>query len=189
MDARYLQAFTDPAPVRLLGRMVWPFCLKHRVRLMALGSPILEGRPSTPLDLLVAVKVCAEEPIGRPGLLDTWRLAQLNRDPARFEAELRRFAEYALVGCWPKFWEKKTTGGTTSSVPWPLAVLANLIASGIEEQRAWEMPECQAIWLNVALVARKGGDVNVLSTEEEELMDALRAAEVAEAARVNDGKA
>lgn len=187
MDARYLQAFTDPAPVRFLGRLVWPFCLKHRVRLMALGSPILEGRPTTPLDLLVAVKVCAEEPIGRPGLLDTWRLAQLNRNPARFEYELKRFGEYALVSCWPKFWEKKGTAAATSSIPWPLAVLANLIASGIEEQRAWEMPECQAIWLNVALIARKGGDVNVLSTEEEELMEALRAGEVAASAKVDHG--
>lgn len=189
MDARFLQAFTDPARVRILGRLVWPFCLKHRVRLMAIGSPILEGRPATPLDLFVAVQICAEEPVGRPGLLDTWRLAKLSRDPELFDAELRRFAEYALIGCWPKFWEKKGNASATSSIPWPLAVLANLIASGIEEQRAWEMPECQAIWLNVALVARKGGDVNVLSTEEEELMDAMRAMEVAEAARVKDEQA
>lgn len=178
MDARFLQAFTDPAQVNILGRRVWPFCLKHRVRLMALGSPVLDGRPVTPLDLLVAVKVCAEEPIGRPGLLDTWRLAQLQSNPERFTAELQRFTDYALVGCWPKFWEKQgTTSGTTTSIPWPLMVIANLIASGIEEQRAWEMPECQAIWLNVALVARKGGDVQVLSTEEEEFMASVLAAE------------
>lgn len=186
MDERFLQAFTDPARVSILGRRVWPFCLKHRVRLMALGSPLLDGRPVSPVDLLVGVQVCAEEPIGRPGLVDSWRLGKLRANPELFEAELRRFGEYSLVTRWPKFWEKKEgAAGATATIPWPLMVVANLIASGIEEQRAWEMPECQAIWLNVALIARKGGDVNVLSTEEEEFMAAILAAEkVADPAKV-----
>lgn len=188
MDARFLQAWTDPHPVTILGRRVWPFCLKHRVRLLAVGSPILDGRQVTPLDLLIAVKICAEEPMGKPGLVDTWRLSRLNASPYRFAMELQRFTEYALVDCWPKFWEKQgAASGATSSIPWPLMVVANLIASGIEEQRAWEMPECQAVWLNVALAARKGNDVNVLTTEEEELMQSIRDAEasVASPAKVD----
>lgn len=187
MDSRFLQAFTDPACVTILGRRVWPFCLKHRVRLMAVDSPILGGRDVTPLDLLIAVKICAEEPMGKPGFIDTWRLSRLNASPYKFAKELHRFTEYALVDCWPKFWENKTaSSGSTSSVPWPLMVVANLVASGIEEQRAWEMPECQAVWLNVALAARKGNDVNVLTTEEEELMQSIRDMEagVADPAKV-----
>jgi hypothetical protein len=37
----------------------------------------------------------------------------------------------------------------------------------VPEQRAWEMPECQAIWLNSALAIRKGADVAIMSPEEE----------------------
>jgi hypothetical protein len=46
-------------------------------------------------------------------------------------------------------------------------VVANLVANNIEEKRAWEMPECQAIWLNAAFAMRKGVDVAIMSPEEE----------------------
>ena len=52
-------------------------------------------------------------------------------------------------------------------MPWAISVIANLIANGIEEKRAWEMPECQAIWLNAAFAMRKGVDVAIMSPEEE----------------------
>jgi hypothetical protein len=84
---------------------------------------------------------------------------------------LTSFAGYILVQDWPKFWEQtKTKSGGDKGVPWPLMIVANLIASGIPEQRAWEMPECQAIWLNSALAIRKGADVAIMSPEEEAFM-------------------
>jgi hypothetical protein len=55
-------------------------------------------------------------------------------------------------------------------------VIANLIANGISEERAWHMPECQAIWLSTAFIKIKGGEVNVLTTEEEEFMEQERKA-------------
>jgi hypothetical protein len=57
-----------------------------------------------------------------------------------------------------------------------------LIAQGIPEQRAWEMPECQAIWLNSALAIRKGADVAIMSPEEEAFMAEEEAKEAAAAA-------
>ena len=48
--------------------------------------------------------------------------------------------------------------------------MANLIANGIDEKRAWEMPECQAIWMSTAFSGLKGVEVNVMTTEEEEAM-------------------
>jgi hypothetical protein len=76
-----------------------------------------------------------------------------------------------MVSNWPKFWEqnKKKSGGS-SGLPWPLAIVSNLIANGIPEQRAWEMPECQAIWLNSAFAIGKGADVAIMSPEEEAFM-------------------
>jgi hypothetical protein len=173
MDKRFLAAFIDPAPFRLLGRSLYPWCLKYRVRLMAFDSPLVTGSSGiTPADLLFACQVCAEEPLGGPiGWKDQLRIMSLARKPAKFEGLMKAFADYILVQDWPKFWEqtKKTSAGS-KGVPWPLAVVASLITSGIDEKRAWEMPECQAIWLNSALAISKGADVAIMSPEEEAFM-------------------
>lgn len=172
MDKRFLNAYIDPAPFALLGRRLYPWCLKYRVRLMAFDSPLITGdRGVTPADLVFACQVCAEEPLGGIGWVDKLRIGRLTENPARFEMLLEAFAGYILIGNWPKFWEqsnKKSGGG--KGVPWPLAIVANLIANGIDEKRAWEMPECQAIWLNSALAITKGADVAIMSPEEEAFM-------------------
>lgn len=174
MDKRFLAAYIDPAPFRLLGRTLYPWCLKYRVRLTAFNSPLIDGhREVTPADLVFACMVCAEEPLGEVGWVDKLRIGRLNDNPAKFEMLLRAFAGYVLVDDWPKFWEQssKTKGGNPRGVPWPLAIVANLIANGIEEKRAWEMPECQAIWLNSAFAITKGADVSIMSPEEEAFID------------------
>tara|TARA_R110000803_G_scaffold80110_2_gene145854 strand:+ start:714 stop:1292 length:579 start_codon:yes stop_codon:yes gene_type:complete len=172
MDKRFLAAFIDPAPFRLLGRSLYPWCLKYRVRLMAFDSPLItSSRPVTPADLIFACQVCAEEPLGAIGWVDRWRLGRLVADPIRFATLLNAFAGYVLVDNWPKFWEQTAKkGGGSKGVPWPLSVVSSLITHGIEEKRAWEMPECQAIWLNSALAISKGADVAIMSPEEEAFM-------------------
>ena len=185
MDRRFLNAYVDPAPFRLLGRVLYPWCLKYRVRLMAFESPLVTGsRGITPADLIFACQVCAEEPLGEIGWLDKLRILSLQRNPHKFERLLTAFAGYILVDNWPKFWEqsKAKSGGGDKGVPWPLSIIANLIASGIPEQRAWEMPECQAIWLNTALAIRKGADVSIMSPEEEAFMAEEEAKEAAASA-------
>jgi len=182
VDRRFLNAHIDPAPFRLLGRSLYPWCLKYRVRLMAFDSPLVTGsRGVTPADLIFACQVCAEEPLGGIGWKDKLRILSLQRNPAKFERLLEAFAGYILVQHWPKFWEQnaKKSGGGSKGVPWPLSVVANLIASGVPEQRAWEMPECQAIWLNSALAIRKGADVAIMSPEEEAFIAEEQAKEAA----------
>jgi hypothetical protein len=145
---------------------------------MAFNSPLITGdRGITPADLIFACQVCAEEPLGGIGWRDKLRVITLNRNPAKFEALLKAFSGYALIHDWPKFWEQegKKSGGD-NGVPWPLAIVANLIASGIPEQRAWEMPECQAIWLNTVFAMRKGAELKIMTPEEEAFMDSERAA-------------
>ena len=159
---------------------------------MAFDSPLVTGsRGVSPADLLFACKVCAEEPLGGDiGMVDQLRLMSLARNPAKFDAMLTAFAGYILVQDWPKFWEQTKTksGGGDKGVPWPLSIVANLIASGIEEKRAWEMPECQAIWLNSALAIRKGADVAIMSPEEEAFMAEEEAKEKAAATPSNPAK-
>ena len=185
MDHRFLNAFIDPAPFKLLGRSLYPWCLKYRVRLMAFKSPLITGEGGvSPADLIFACQVCSEEPLGELGFMDRLRINRLNNDPEKFERLLKAFAGYILVNDWPKFWEQdKSKGGGNKGVPFPLAIVANLIASGIEEKRAWEMPECQAIWLNAALAIRKGAEVSIMTPEEEAYMEAERAASASNPAK------
>jgi hypothetical protein len=151
---------------------------------MAFDSPLVTGsRGITPADLIFACQVCAEEPLGEMGWRDQLRMLSLLRDPDKFERLLEAFSGYILVQHWPKFWQqtaKKSAG--SKGVPWPLSIVASLIQSGIEEKRAWEMPECQAIWLNSALAISKGADVAIMSPEEEAYMADEEAKDAAAAA-------
>jgi hypothetical protein len=148
---------------------------------MAFDSPLITGaRGITPADLIFACQVCAEEPLGQIGWVDKLRIMRLNDNPAKFHAMLDAFAGYILLNDWPKFWEQTAKrSGRNSGVPWPITIVANLIANGIPEKRAWEMPECQAIWLNAAFAVRKGADVSIMSPEEEAFIAEEKARESA----------
>lgn len=187
MDKRFLDAFIDPAPFRLLGRSLYPWCLKYRLRLHAFNSPLIDGnRTVTPADLLFACQVCAEEPLGEVGVIDRLRLSRLNDNPAKFEMLLEAFAGYILIQDWPKFWEqsKAKSGGGTRGMPWILGTVAALIKNGIDEKRAWEMPECQAIWYNTAFAIHNGADVSIMSPDDEAYIESELAKEAAAAGGV-----
>jgi hypothetical protein len=158
----------------LLGRFVSPFCLLHRVQLEAAESPLLKsGVGIRPLDMLVAVKICSGERLDKITWKDSWYLGKMTSNGDYFADQIDRFAQFVLVTAWPKFWEKKAKAAESSGVPWPLSVVSNLIANGIPEERAWKMPECQAIWLNSAFAINKGAELKVLTTEDEELIETL----------------
>lgn len=174
MDRRFLSAFTDPARIKILGRFVSPFSLLHRVQLQAVDSPLLkENADIRPSDLLVAVKICAGEPIGKPTLKDSWYLGRMNRSEMYFVRQMVRFSEFVLLESWPKFWEKKDQSRETSGIPWPLSVVSGLMRNGVSEERAWTMPESQAIWLHSAFAVSHGADLKVLTHEDEELIAQL----------------
>jgi hypothetical protein len=184
VDRRFLNAHIDPAPFRILGRTLYPWCLKYRVRLHALDSPLVTGaRGVTPSDLIFACQVCAEEPLGGLGFMDKMRVIYLNENFPHFERLLKAFSDYVLIHDWPKFWEQtnKKSGGSKGP-PWPLSIVANLVANGVPYKQAWEMPECQAIWLNAAFAMRKGVDVAIMCPEEEAFIESELKREAEEAA-------
>jgi hypothetical protein len=178
MDKRFTSAFTDPGLTKLLGRFVSPFCLLHRVQLEAAESPLLRsGVPIRPLDLLVAVKICSGERIDKLTLKDSWYLGKMTSNGDYFAEQIDRFSKFVLIEAWPKFWEKKAKHSETSGTPWVLTVVASLISNGIPEERAWTMPECQAIWLNSTFAISKGAELKVLTSEDEELIETLEKTE------------
>lgn len=174
MDKRFLRACTDPSETVIMGYRLKPWCLKYRLWLTAFGSPFISGKDVTPADLLLALKLCSETRVGKATWLDRWHIIGMHMRRNAYNRDLRRFMSYTCVENWPKFWDKKTSKASNAKgVPWVLQVVTSLIANGIDEKRAWEMPECQAIWYNTAFGIAKGADVNILTTEEEEHLEEL----------------
>lgn len=170
MDERFLRAFTDPAQTKILGRLVSPFCLRHRVSLTSLGSPFVkENGNFRPLDLLVAVKVCAGEPIGKLSNAELGELIELSDNPKKFIDGCITFKGHMLEENHPKFWQKDTHRAGSSGIPWVLNIIATLASNGVPYRDAWEMPECQAIWMATAFASMKGADLKVLTSEDEYL--------------------
>lgn len=176
MDKRFLDAFLTPRATRLAGYDLYPWCLKHRIWLTGLDHPILAGRPCTPAELIFFAKVCAEQPVGKVGLVDKWRMGRL-ADPMRMNLEIMAAYEHMRMGCWPKFWEKKEdvgAGGRNRGMPWVLGIIMNLIRSGLSLEDALNLPECQAVWLSAASTIQQGASLDILTSDDEALLDELQ---------------
>lgn len=176
MDKRFLRAFLTPSRTRLCGYLAYPWCLKHRLWLEALEHPIMTGKPCSPADLLFFAKVCAEA--GNPTavtLRDRWQAIRLH-NPLTFTEELLEAHKHVATDTWPKFWEKKDkegAGGRNRGMPWALSVITNLTKAGHTLEDALNLPECQAIWLSTGASIQAGGELDILTSEDEALLDAL----------------
>lgn len=173
MDRRFILAFTDPQEVDFLGYRLPPFCLRHRVRLHAINSPFVEAAQFTTAHMLAAIKTCASLPIDDVTGKDKALLHVWAHNEDRLAKDITAFRTYMLEAHWPKFWESDRIEQRVSGVPWVLNLVANLITNGVPDERAWTMPECQAIWLSTTFSGLKGVDVNLLTTEDEEAMAAF----------------
>lgn len=76
---------------------------------------------------------------------------------------------------WPRFYEKKgtSTGGSPGTVPWQLAIISNLVKNGIGYADAMQMPEAKAVWLSTVFAINEGAKLDILSTDDEALIDSL----------------
>ncbi|MFN9111853.1 MAG: hypothetical protein ACK5XN_17455 [Bacteroidota bacterium] len=176
MDKRFLKAFLTPRATRLAGYDLFPWCLKHRLWLEALDHPILSGRPCTPAELIFFAKVCAEKPVGEVTLKDKWQAAKL-KVPINYNTAINDAYDHMRVDCWPQFWERKESqagGGRNRGMPWVLSIVANLVKAGHNLEDALNLPECQAIWLSCAASIQAGSELDILSTEDEALLDELQ---------------
>ena len=100
--------------------------------------------------------------------------ADWKKQQEAYQAELAKFIAHTHLSQWPKFWDKQgRDSGSVNTVPWVLQVVCNLIKHGIEEQRAWEMPESQAVWMSTGFnsIGQGGSEIQLLTTEEEEFLD------------------
>lgn len=60
-------------------------------------------------------------------------------------------------------------------LPWILAIATNLLHStSLAEEAVWFMPLGKALWYHAAIAVREGANLDILSTEEEAFLEALR---------------
>jgi hypothetical protein len=175
-DLRFLASCIVPKRTRILGKNLKPFCLKYRLWLQAIESPFLEENKKIKIqDLIIALKICSGESLDKKKLRDYWiffiLLINYERRVKAFEAFINYISTYY---CWPKFYDdSKSSGGSSTGLQWELSVIANLCKNGISFEQALNMPEASAIWLSTAFSIHSGAKLNLLTTDDEALIDHL----------------
>lgn len=173
MIEAFYNAFLPPS-ADVCGRRLDQFTVWHHFVLEAVGSPVVTGGENiTPVDLLVAVRVCRLKYGGprrlSPGLRDfLWR-RRMVRNPELFKREAKRF--YAWLegsAAAPNYWQRRSSGGeqtvySSEYTPQSLALVCSLMArAGLSRADAWNTPIGEARWLDAQLARLEGVDLHFL---------------------------
>jgi hypothetical protein len=176
MDARYLKATTVlPPDVKICGKRLLPFCLRHRVQLESIDSPFLdfEKRSFTARDVIYAVRVMStfdKVHINSPiTLREQFNLILLNSSRKRLARAVGRVLGVILESCsYPKVWSKKEKK-TKENIPWTLACVANNVRNGCSLEEAWTMPEGEAVWMSISHGIYNGSEIDIISSDDEKM--------------------
>lgn len=148
--------------------------------LEAINSPFCyEDRPFSFTDLAVAVRICSSSdpfaPLEPPSWLDRVRYWRATLDPAFFRESSQRFVDYLEDhSSSPKFWNRIDEQFNREAIPWPLNVAASILRqTSMSEAEVWSMPLGRALWYATALARQDGCDLDVLTTQDEELLDSI----------------
>ena len=178
MDARYLQATTVlPHQNKVCGRRLLPFCLRHRVVLEAIDSPFLNpmDRVFKPYDVIIAARILSTYDKGEMGKALSFveklymaRLILSRKAMLRAIGTILGIIKVSTV--YPKLWEKKDKR-TKENIPWVLSCVANNVRNGCTLEEAWTMSEAEAVWMNISHAIYNGSDIEIISTDDEVMMD------------------
>lgn len=172
MEKRWIKAATILQPsIEVCGVRLLPFCLRHRVALEAINSPVVETEKHiSPAHLVAAVKILSSrtiEEVAKPATLrEKFWVSRMQFSEEILVGEVTKLVSYLnQQAFWPRFWEKGGSEGASNKagIPWQLAVIASLTRNGCTLEEAWTMPEAEAIWLHIAHSTALGADVSVMS--------------------------
>lgn len=159
----FYRAFLTPE-LKLLGKTLKPFCFGHQVVLKALESPFVFGnRDIKSIDLIIALKVCSEPYPFQPKMKLTFKekiqCFYLNKNPMALFSYCLSFQSFLNehMHC-PEYWQNSESSGKTIYAPDEVFYIANLVKSGIDYKKAWEMSIGEATWVNAALFELSGND-------------------------------
>lgn len=178
MDARYLKATTVlPLDVKVCGKRLMPFCLRHRVQMEAIDSPFLDyqNRSFKATDVIMAVRIMStldKVRVGAPlTLREQFHLIWLNASQDRLARAVGRVLGIMFESCsYPKIWTKQEKKGK-ENIPWTLACVANNVRHGCSLEEAWTMPEGEAVWMSISHGIYNGSDVQIVSTDDDAMLD------------------
>lgn len=184
-EQTYLAAVL-PAPVRVLGVRLQPFCLGHALLLQRLGNPFYVGGQPSFGDLLLGVSLCALPPLQAAALVDTRRFAWAMRlrvwwwslrYPGTIQAEpMVRFYRYLGEALkMPEYWIEKDSEGLPPGTPWLQRVLLVLSQYRTRDE-ALTTPMGEALWLYCAHWEQQGS-IRVLGEADYALIQASREAD------------
>jgi len=179
MTSRWTQAATILQPtIEVCGRRLLPFCLRHRIALQAIGSPILSTEKEFGAsDVIQAVRILSTielEEVRRPmSWRDGYHLRRMRMSKRLLKTEAYKLMIYFRdQSLWPRFWEKEgKSSSDDKGFPWELSVVACLVRNGHTTEEAWTMPESAAIWLHMAHARAAGSDIQIVSDVEWEAME------------------
>ena len=181
MANRWIQAASLLSPtIKVCGRKLLPFCLRHRVALQAIDSPILDVNADIRAeDVMNAVKILSThnlEDFRKPiSFFEMIHLKNMKVSKKKLKEEARKLLIYfESQSLWPRFWESDKKTGKDIGVDWPLVIVANLTKNGCTLEESWTMPESQAVWLHIANMISEGIDVKLVTDKEWEAMEADR---------------
>lgn len=175
-DLRFYNAWLTPSATIILGKKLKPFCLKYRIFLEGISSPYLNSdKEITPIDLIIAIKICSDEDIGKLSWKDKLLCMIMSWSKKRLINYSIDFVRYISThDAYPRYWDdsKKSSGGV-SSIPFQLSVIATLCKNGISYNDALIMPEAKAVWLATTFSIQSGSKIEILTTDDEALLDSL----------------
>jgi len=178
MDARYLKATTViPLDVKVCGKRLMPFCLRHRVQMESIDSPFLDyqKRSFKAFDVIMAVRIMStldKVRVGAPmNLREQFYLIWLNASQDRLARAVGRVLGIMFESCsYPKIWTKQEKK-VKENIPWTLACVANNVRHGCSLEEAWTMPEGEAVWMSISHGIYNGSDVQIVSTDDDAMLD------------------
>ena len=177
MDARYLKATTVlPLDVKVCGKRLMPFCIRHRVQLESIDSPFLnhKDRSFKVMDVIYAVRVMStlgKARINAPiTLSEQFYIIYLNANRNRLARAVGRVLGIIWESCsYPKLWSNKDKK-TKENIPWTLACVANNVRNGCSLEEAWTMPEGEAVWMSISHGIYNGSDIEIISTDDDNMI-------------------
>jgi len=177
MDARYLKATTViPLDVKVCGRRLLPFCIRHRVQLETINSPFLNHttRSFSARDVIFAIRIMStfdKVHVNAPiTLREQFHIILLNSSRKRLARAVGRILGVILESCsYPKLWSKKKEK-TRENIPWTLSCVANNVRNGCTLEEAWTMPEGEAVWMSISHAIYNGSEIEVVSTDDDKMI-------------------
>ena len=180
MDDRYTQAIkTSILEMEVCGRVLKPMCLRHRLILEEIESPaVMTDKRMSPMDLVLACRILSTYSLKemlavKPDEMDKRGFKSIFLSDENYNTEMIKFSDYIIQqDNAPVLWDKKTKGDGRG-VGVILSCVSSLIRNGIPYERAWTMPESEAVWMYVANAVSNGADINVVSLDDKKAMEML----------------